>query len=71
MLEQCRSLSAVETKKRVYDGIVKHLEIEGYPTEAGPKFNETNINDLVFGILRPVLSDFKLRTGRSYGGRKR
>ena len=37
-----------------------HLEIDVYPTEAYPDFNEANINDLVLGILW----DFKLKTGR-------
>jgi hypothetical protein len=26
----------LKTKEKVYDGIVEHLEIEGYPTEANP-----------------------------------
>ncbi|KAI5850365.1 hypothetical protein DFP73DRAFT_229896 [Morchella snyderi] len=70
MLVQHKSLATVESgrdeiKKRVYDNIVEHLEIEGYPTEADPDFNEANINDLVYIIVHPILSDFMRKTGRN------
>ena len=54
-----------EIKKRVYDGIVEHIEIEGYPTEADPDFKEANINDLVHIIIHAILSDFKRNTGQN------
>ncbi|KAI5847314.1 hypothetical protein DFP73DRAFT_525641 [Morchella snyderi] len=69
MLVQRKSLATVESgrdeiKKRVYDNIVEHLEIEGYPTEADPDFKEANINDLVHIIVHPILSDFMRKTGK-------
>ncbi|KAH8148459.1 uncharacterized protein LAJ45_07562 [Morchella importuna] len=55
----------LKTKEKVYDGIVEHLEIEGYPTEANPDFKEANISDLVYITLHPILFDFKRKTGRT------
>ncbi|KAA8898902.1 hypothetical protein FN846DRAFT_194803 [Sphaerosporella brunnea] len=53
-----------KVKEKVYDLILDHLEIEGYPTEADPDFKEANVNDLVHYIIGPIISDFKRKTGR-------
>ncbi|KAG0635650.1 hypothetical protein HOY80DRAFT_981146, partial [Tuber brumale] len=54
-----------ETKEKVYDRIIEFVECEGYPTESDQDFKEANINDLVFAILAPIVSDFRERTGRN------
>ncbi|KAG0643675.1 hypothetical protein HOY80DRAFT_944802 [Tuber brumale] len=54
-----------ETKERVYDQIVQFIECEGYPTESDEDFKEANINDLVFTILAPIVTDFRRKTGRN------
>jgi len=51
-------------KEKLYDLMLDHLEIEGYPTEADPDFKEANISDLVLFIISPIISDFKRKTGR-------
>ncbi|KAF8467410.1 hypothetical protein BDZ91DRAFT_793760 [Kalaharituber pfeilii] len=43
----------------VYDLVVRHLEIEGYPSEAISDFKEANVNDLVYAILNSMMSDFR------------
>ena len=54
----------LKTKERIYDNIVEYLVIEGYPTEGDPDFKEGNINDLVYGIIGPILGSFIHMTGR-------
>jgi hypothetical protein len=54
-----------ETKEKVYDRIIEFVGCEGYPTESDEDFKEANINDLVFSILAPIVSDFQERTGRN------
>ncbi|KAG0633431.1 hypothetical protein HOY80DRAFT_991622 [Tuber brumale] len=54
-----------ETKEKVYDQIVQFIECEGYPTESDEGFKEPNINDLVFSILAPIVTDFRCKTGRN------
>ena len=54
----------LKTKERVYDNIVEYLVIEGYPTEGDPDFEEGNVNDLVYGIISPILGSFIRMTGR-------
>ncbi|KAG0642766.1 hypothetical protein HOY80DRAFT_998230 [Tuber brumale] len=54
-----------ETKEKVYARILEFVECEGYPTESLEDFKEANINDLVFSILAPIVSDFRERTGRN------
>ncbi|KAF8431499.1 hypothetical protein BGX38DRAFT_1334265 [Terfezia claveryi] len=49
----------LKTKEKVYDRIMEYLEAEGYPTEAEEDFKEANINDLVYGIISPIIADFR------------
>ncbi|KAF8541536.1 hypothetical protein BDD12DRAFT_803593 [Trichophaea hybrida] len=51
-----------QTKEKVYDRIVEHLQVEGFPTEADPDF-KVNINYLVHSAISPILADFIRRTG--------
>jgi len=51
------------TKETVYDRIVEYLRIEGYPTEADPDFTLSNVNDLVYTTVGPILNDY-IQTGR-------
>ncbi|KAI5809650.1 hypothetical protein DFH27DRAFT_649215 [Peziza echinospora] len=44
---------------------MESLEVEGYPTEAEADFNEANISDLVYGIIIPIIADFRRKTGRN------
>ncbi|RPB25945.1 hypothetical protein L211DRAFT_766512, partial [Terfezia boudieri ATCC MYA-4762] len=53
-----------ETKDKVYDRILEHLTVEGYPTEADSDFKEVNVDHLVYTIIVPVLNDFIRKTGR-------
>ena len=53
----------MKTKERIYDNIVEYLVIEGYPTEGDPDFKEGNVNDLVYGIIGPILGSFIHMTG--------
>ncbi|KAF8434040.1 hypothetical protein BGX38DRAFT_1221080 [Terfezia claveryi] len=55
----------LKTKEKVYDRIMEYLEAEGYPTEAEEDFKEANINDLVYGIISPIIADFRRKTGRN------
>ena len=55
----------METKRKVYEQIVRYLRIEGEPTEADPDFKAGNINHLVFAIISPILEKFALTTGRN------
>jgi len=52
------------TKDKVYDRILEHLKVEGYPMEGDPDFKEVNVNDLVNAIIKPIMFDFICRTGR-------
>ncbi|KAF8534297.1 hypothetical protein BDD12DRAFT_896351 [Trichophaea hybrida] len=54
----------VDHQREVYDLILDHLEIEGYPMESDPDFKEANVSDLVLHIISPILSDFRRKTGR-------
>jgi len=56
--------AVLETKEEVYKQIVRYIKIEGYPTEANPRFKEANINDLVYATIHPILFDFACKTGR-------
>jgi len=38
-------------KGRVYDRILEYLNIEGYPQDANPDFNEANVCDLLYSII--------------------
>lgn len=55
----------LKTKELVYDLVVRHIEVEGFPTMANVEFREPNVNDLVLLILNPILSDFRRSTGRN------
>ena len=48
----------------MYDLIVQYLAIERYPTEADPYFKETDISDLVYGIISPIIFHFIHKTGQ-------
>ncbi|KAL0633576.1 hypothetical protein Q9L58_007536 [Maublancomyces gigas] len=54
----------LQVKEKVYDSLVRQIEIEGYPTEADPDFKEANITDLVILIMHPILRYFRQQTGR-------
>ena len=54
----------LKTKERIYDNLVDYLVVEGYPTEGDSDFKEGNVNDLVYGIIGPVLASFIRITGR-------
>ncbi|KAI5803265.1 hypothetical protein DFH27DRAFT_44381 [Peziza echinospora] len=56
--------SMLETKGMVYEQLVRHLEVEGFPTEADPDFKESNINHLVYATISPILQNFIRKTGR-------
>ena len=56
--------SILRTKEKVYDHKVQYLAIEGYPMEAIPYFKQSNISDLVYRIIGPIIFDFILKTGR-------
>ncbi|KAI5807940.1 hypothetical protein DFH27DRAFT_607628 [Peziza echinospora] len=57
-------LASKSIKKRVYRRILEYIQIEGYPTEASAGFKESNVSDLVYSIISPILSDFRRKTGR-------
>ncbi|PUU79528.1 hypothetical protein B9Z19DRAFT_1125034 [Tuber borchii] len=70
MLEQCKSLGAVESernelKRKVYKTIVQLLHVTGYPTKGDPDFGVANTGDLICLILFPIISHFQHKTGRS------
>lgn len=77
MFVQRKSLPTVESgggkiKKRIYDNIVEHLEIEGYPTEADPGFKEAT--STTWPTSSPILF-FRIPCAKrdatySYGGNK-
>ena len=48
-----------EAKRQVFNAILLSLDLEGYPTETDPNFNEANVSDLVLYILGPFISYFK------------
>ncbi|KAG0634855.1 hypothetical protein HOY80DRAFT_1140366 [Tuber brumale] len=54
-----------ETKQKVYDRILEFVEMEGYPNESTEEFKEANVNDLVYAIITPIVTDFKRKTGRN------
>ena len=58
-------LGGDKTKEEVYKGIIQYIKIEGYPTEAVPEFNESNVSDLVFVIISPILFDLICNTERN------
>ena len=54
-----------KTKDKVYEQILGYLEIECYPSEADANFKESNMNDLVYATISPILIDFKHTMGRN------
>ena len=48
-----------KAKRQVYKAILQYLDLEGYPTETNPDYNENNVSDLVLYILGPLVSYFK------------
>lgn len=50
--------AALNTKEEVYKRIVRYIDLEGYPTELNPDFNEANIGDLVYATIEPILTVF-------------
>lgn len=57
--------ASLETKEKVYKGIVRYLDVEDFPMDTDPNFKEANINDLVYAIISPILFDFRRETRRS------
>lgn len=55
----------LKTKEKVYERILEHFEMEGFPGEEEPDFKEANVNDLVHSILSPIVTDFRRQTGRN------
>ena len=55
----------LKAKERIYDNLVDYLLVAGYPTEGDPDFKGGNVNDLVYGIIDPVLASFILMAGRT------
>ncbi|KAI5810207.1 hypothetical protein DFH27DRAFT_538553 [Peziza echinospora] len=53
-----------KVKERVYEWILQMLDIEGYPDESNTYYKEQNVNDLVLGIISPVLGFMRKETGR-------
>ena len=53
----------LKTKRMVYRQIRQYLQLEGFPSEASPDFNEANVNDLVLYIIGPIITRFKRATG--------
>ena len=51
-------------KQRIYSNIVDHLGFEGYPLDSTVDFCESNINDLVYTTLGPILACLRSTTGR-------
>ena len=49
----------LKTKKLVFDLLTRHILIEGYPGN-NADYTEANIQDLVYAIVNPVISDFIL-----------
>jgi len=58
-------LGGDKTKEEAYKGIMQYIIIEGYPTEAVPEFNESNVSDLIFVIISPILFDLICNTERN------
>ena len=63
--EAPKGREVMETKRKVYEQIVRYLRIKGKPTEADPDFKEGNINHLVFSIISSILEKFAFTTGRN------
>ena len=60
-----------KTKETIYDNLVRHILVEGYPAEGNEDFGERNVNDLVYAMIIPILSDFiRCQVGNQVG-RKR
>ena len=55
----------LNTKQKVYERLLEHLEMEGYLGEEDPDFKEANINNLVLHAIGPILTDSKRKTGRN------
>ena len=57
-----------KTKETVYDLLVRHILVEGYPAEGNTDFGEANISDLVYIIIKPIISDFiRCQVGKPAG----
>jgi len=52
-------------KEKIYERLLEVIEGEGYPTEANAEFKEPNVNDLVFTIVLPMVTDVRRKTGRN------
>ncbi|KAI5780243.1 hypothetical protein DFH27DRAFT_361544 [Peziza echinospora] len=52
-------------KEKIYERLLEVIEGEGYPTEANAEFKVPNVNDLVFTIVLPMVTDVRRKTGRS------
>ena len=52
-----------KTKRMVYRKIRQCLQLEGFPSEAHPDFNEANVNDLMLYIIGPDNHQIQTRDG--------
>jgi len=59
----------LKTKKLVYDLLMRHILIEGYPG-SHLDYSEASINDLVYAIINPVISNFILCQPNQQAGHK-
>jgi len=50
------------TKETVYERILEYLQVEGYPSELNDDFTESNVNDLVYTVVVPIISAFRQKT---------
>ena len=55
--------SVSNTKEGVFKEIVKYIDIEDFPIPADGNLKESNISDLVYGIISIILFDVKRETG--------
>ncbi|KAF8435196.1 hypothetical protein BGX38DRAFT_1262709 [Terfezia claveryi] len=51
-----------EIKRRVYENIIDHIDAEGYPAEDIANCDIANINDLVYAMIVPIISNFSRKT---------
>ncbi|KAF8427484.1 hypothetical protein EV426DRAFT_715056 [Tirmania nivea] len=58
-----------KTKELVFDLLTRHILIEGYPGN-NTDYTEASINDLVYAIINPVISDFILCQKKQQAGRE-
>ena len=58
-----------KTKEAVYEMLLRHVAVEGYPGDT-LGYTESNVKDLVYGILCPVIYDFTRHHNRQEATRR-